>query len=284
MGSGDNCNWCGCDDDVAFLHSVVADVTAMACVDMDRIYLTGNSQGGMMTSWMYARAHDLFAAYAPQSGTNPRDFWNNPDDPNAEASVLFVHGTRDNTVPHDGDPASDGYNYTAVWDEVQRMSEYAFISCNGWESRPIPSVVSAPKRTKLKCEQMSCNKENGDEREFEYCTFAGGHVWPKNGNGEGGQWGNRLIWDFFVQHCNEPGNGCSQAYIPPSEAGGSCEITENPEVSCDDGQDNDCDTFIDAADSDCDTGGGLPAGASCTSNSECASNRCKGRRNAKICK
>jgi FtsP/CotA-like multicopper oxidase with cupredoxin domain len=32
----------------------------------------------------------------------------------------------------------------------------------------------------------------------------------------------------------------------------SCTVTENPEVSCSDGNDNDCDGFIDAADSDCD--------------------------------
>ena len=248
MGSGGNCNWCGCDDDETFLRAVVADVAAKACVDMDRIYLTGNSQGGMMASWMYAKAPDLFAAYAPQSGTNPRDFWNNPDSPDAEASVLFVHGTRDTTVPHDGTPASDGYNYTAVWDEVERMSEYAFGSCNGWQSQSIPASVAPPRKTRLDCQQMDCQKANGDEREFEYCTFAGGHVWPKNGNGEGGQWGNRLIWEFFVQHCNEPGNGCFAEYIPPSQ------------------------------------GSGLPVGSDCTIDRECASNRCRGKRNSKVCK
>jgi len=218
MGGGDNCNWCGCDDDEAFLRAVVADVAAKACVDLVRIYLTGNSQGGMMTSWMYAKASDLFAAFAPQSGTNPRDFWNNPDSSDANASVLFLHGTRDSTVPHDGSPASDGYHYTAVDEEVSRMSEYAFgeTSCGVWQTQDIPASVNSPRKNKLNCQQLSCTKD-GDQREFEYCTFAGGHVWPRSGGqGESALWGNRLIWEFFVQHCNEAGNGCSQDYVPPS--------------------------------------------------------------------
>ena len=69
------------------------------------------------------------------------------------------------------------------------------------------------------------------------------------------------------------------------DPGSSCTVTETPEVSCNDGLDNDCDGATDGADSDCDVGGGgLPAGASCTVDSDCASNKCKGRPGAKICK
>ena len=64
---------------------------------------------------------------------------------------------------------------------------------------------------------------------------------------------------------------------------GSCMVTENPEVSCSDGQDNDCDGATDAADSDCGTGG-LPKGEACSVNSDCASNSCKGKPGSKTCK
>ena len=67
-------------------------------------------------------------------------------------------------------------------------------------------------------------------------------------------------------------------------AGSSC--VPSTEV-CNDGVDNDCDGFTDCADSNC---SGSPAcscgakGASCTSNSQCCSNKCTGPSGRKTCK
>ena len=68
-----------------------------------------------------------------------------------------------------------------------------------------------------------------------------------------------------------------------------CTPTESVETSCSDGLDNDCDGDVDAADSDCDTGGGgactlLTKGASCTVGSQCCSGNCKGKSGDKSCK
>ena len=236
MVSGGNCNWCGCVDDEAFVRAVVEEIAASTCVDLNRIYLTGMSQGGMMTAWLYSRTGDLFAAFAPQAGTNPRDFWANPLTTDTDASVLFIHGTGDTTVPYDGRPARDGYYYTSVLDEVTRMSDYAFGSCGAWQDRPVPSGVSAPNNAQLDCQQRLCNVPEGDDREFAYCTFNGGHVWPKApGQKESTLWGNRLIWEFFVSHCNEVGNGCSESYTPPDGGG-----NDKPGRGCNPKKDPDC--------------------------------------------
>ena len=61
-----------------------------------------------------------------------------------------------------------------------------------------------------------------------------------------------------------------------------CSATENPEVSCGDGVDNDCDGLIDSADTDCQVC--APVGASCTVSEDCCSNKCKGKSGAKTCK
>jgi thermitase len=63
-----------------------------------------------------------------------------------------------------------------------------------------------------------------------------------------------------------------------------CSSTENPETSCTDELDNDCDGNIDAADVDCAGTALLSKGASCTKDSECASNKCKGRSGDMTCK
>ena len=50
-------------------------------------------------------------------------------------------------------------------------------------------------------------------------------------------------------------NSCGDCALELAEGCGVCEVTEDPEVSCSDGIDNDCDTLTDSADSDCQSGG-----------------------------
>jgi lysyl endopeptidase len=76
------------------------------------------------------------------------------------------------------------------------------------------------------------------------------------------------------------------ASVQPFLAPSSCvPVTE----VCNDGIDNDCDNQIDCADSNCtgspSCGGGCsPAGASCTTNSQCCSNKCRGPAGSKSCR
>ena len=61
-----------------------------------------------------------------------------------------------------------------------------------------------------------------------------------------------------------------------------CEPTEVSEVSCSDGLDNDCDGLFDGADPDCQIC--APKGASCSSNADCCSNKCRGKSGSQTCK
>ena len=74
-------------------------------------------------------------------------------------------------------------------------------------------------------------------------------------------------------------NGCD---------GTGCSPSESPETSCSDGVDNDCDGLSDGSDPDCDSGGGSctegQPGDSCTDNSDCCSNKCKGKPGSRTCK
>jgi glucose/arabinose dehydrogenase len=64
----------------------------------------------------------------------------------------------------------------------------------------------------------------------------------------------------------------------------SCTPSEDPEISCSDGQDNDCDGLTDTSDPDCGGGSCEPKGDFCTVDSQCCSNKCRGPSGNKSCK
>jgi hypothetical protein len=86
--------------------------------------------------------------------------------------------------------------------------------------------------------------------------------------------------------------GTSTGYFASSDTGGgrggpgSCTATETPEVSCNDGVDNDCDGDTDMVDVDCNGGFCTDAqlGDACTDDADCCSNKCRGKLGTKVCK
>lgn len=80
------------------------------------------------------------------------------------------------------------------------------------------------------------------------------------------------------------------AFPGPSCGGGGCTATGPEAGSCGNGQDDDCDGFVDCTDSDCALDPLCAAcslgqlGDSCTQNGDCCSNNCKGKPGAKVCK
>ena len=91
---------------------------------------------------------------------------------------------------------------------------------------------------------------------------------------------NSASFDFKTRIAALPGPSCT--------GGGGC--TPTGAELCTGGVDEDCDGFVDCADSDC---ASSPAclsctlgqkGDACTVNSDCCSNNCKGKKGAKTCK
>jgi hypothetical protein len=75
-----------------------------------------------------------------------------------------------------------------------------------------------------------------------------------------------------------------EPFLNPGGGPGCTPDEPGTELSCNDGQDNDCDTFTDGADSDCATGGGGLPGSSCFTGSDCASGQCtKGNPATRVC-
>ncbi|KAI1364957.1 Alpha/Beta hydrolase protein [Xylaria arbuscula] len=106
-------------DDVAYVLEILEDVESRFCVDTQRIYATGKSQGGLMTNNLAcdARSSARIAAFAPVSGAYYVDV---PEDeckpltvkqkhcaPAREHIPMYIfHGGSDNTIPYSGGPHS----------------------------------------------------------------------------------------------------------------------------------------------------------------------------------
>ncbi|MEJ2012170.1 MAG: PHB depolymerase family esterase [Anaerolineales bacterium] len=86
-------------DDVGFLLALVDALKAEFPIDRDRIYVTGVSNGGMMTMRMSCEASATFAAAAAVIAELPVDLNCYPEAP---ISILLMNGTEDPLVPWDG--------------------------------------------------------------------------------------------------------------------------------------------------------------------------------------
>jgi polyhydroxybutyrate depolymerase len=84
-------------DDAAFLRAAVAKTAQDGCIDLNRVYATGLSNGGIMSHWLACDAADLVAAIAPASGPNMIDC-----KPSRPITVVNFRGRMDTLVPYNG--------------------------------------------------------------------------------------------------------------------------------------------------------------------------------------
>jgi polyhydroxybutyrate depolymerase len=140
-----------------YLDAVITDASTRFAIDTDRLLLSGFSAGGMMV-WNAACARpDLFAGFAPISGT----FWLEPPASCAQpvANIIHIHGDADPTVPLTGRRIADTHQ-GAVADSLAMYTEF------GGFGAPEPS--SAP--------MFDClNQRNAAGNLLEFCLFEGGH-------------------------------------------------------------------------------------------------------------
>jgi polyhydroxybutyrate depolymerase len=86
-------------DDVRFLAGLIDSLQATYCVDRQRIFATGVSNGGSMVALVACRLAGVLAAIAPVAGEYSGQ---PPCHPQRPVSVLEIHGTADRVVPYYG--------------------------------------------------------------------------------------------------------------------------------------------------------------------------------------
>ncbi|MXP23577.1 polyhydroxybutyrate depolymerase [Gordonia sp. HNM0687] len=186
-------------DDVAFVRTVLDDVSSRVSIDRSRVYVTGMSNGAMM-AYRLACETDLFAAVAPVAGTRLVGCATA-----APTSLLHIHGTADPTVPYTGGPGRaynlrgtarvDGPAIPAVVAGFRQLA-----GCPDPTNRRLGSVVTS-----------TADCPDGRTVELIAVTVAG-HQWPgatpspvierlRPGNEPSGAFdATEVIWDFFAAH------------------------------------------------------------------------------------
>ncbi|MEO0424905.1 MAG: hypothetical protein AAF184_21395 [Pseudomonadota bacterium] len=196
--AANECSWTHCQsDDVAFAVALTGHVGARLCVDLDNVFASGGSNGGMFT-WSLGQAPagaPTFRAIAPLIGLPHRAYLAGPGKP-GDLPVLLVTGRRDTTVPP-GRWRNPYYTVTSDGDVFYYASATAITRV--WAQAHGCSVTGDAIRFDDGRAQTDCRSycagDAGWPRVLD-CRLTMGHTYRLNQT-----W--PLIMDFFDQHSIE---------------------------------------------------------------------------------
>ncbi len=184
-------------DDVGFMRALITQLINQYPIDPRRVYVTGMSNGGMMTHRLGRELSDQIAAIAPVVAT----VFGDESKAAYPVSALMLNGMLDKSVPYLGGPPggrfNDSWDGTPAKPALDQGSYWA--STDGCAGKPVSRDQGAFIHW-----QYSCPAGKAVEL---YLLKDNGHAWP------GGQEGSRrgdtpstslnateLIWKFFSAH------------------------------------------------------------------------------------
>ncbi len=179
-GSCGPCESCSCNDDVGFISALLDDLESKLCLDLNRIYGVGYSNGAGFAHRLACTLDDRLAAVIPQHGALPKGYNCATDD---RMPLLIIGGTNDTIIPIDGSPSpSDGFVYSSMPDVAA-----GFAEAQGCDLLTSSYPTPADGTDALTCVQHD-NCDN--DAEVVFCQWNGGHDYPDG-------WGNDLFWTFL---------------------------------------------------------------------------------------
>ncbi len=183
------CNWCTCHDDLAYIDQMLDELEQNLCIDLNRVYAMGMSNGGMFEQRLGCDMADRFAAVAPIAGTLAKGF-NCAPDTSTPIAIMNIHGSQDDYVDVSGKQSSDGYRYTAMADVMAAWSSAESQDCD--QEVTVYTTVADGMRDMACTQNANC----ATGAEVVSCWWDAGHAWPGGSN----QFGYEMMWEFFRKH------------------------------------------------------------------------------------
>lgn len=185
----------GAANDVRFLTDLVPALASRYCIDTTRVYATGLSGGGRMSSQLACDAAGTFAAVAPVAGLRLPS----PCASSRPVPVIAFHGTADRIDPCGG-------NGQAYWTYSVPSAAARWAAHDGCQSTPTTVSGSGYTLTTY----GACGGGSGSAVEL-YTLQGEGHEWPGGprlpardvallGPQSDAVSANAAMWAFFAAH------------------------------------------------------------------------------------
>jgi polyhydroxybutyrate depolymerase len=200
-------------DDVGFISALIDSMIKDYNIDKSRVYVTGISNGAIMSYRLACELSGKITAIAPVDGNIPLMLSNecSPDEP---VSVLAINNVKDPLVPFEGGEIF-GHFHSVKLGKVLSVSESVefWVKRNKCSTKAIeveepdtdPDDGTTAKRTEY------LNGLKGTEVIL-YTVEGGGHTWPGGfqylpvwviGKTSRDIDANEIIWSFFKRHSRE---------------------------------------------------------------------------------
>jgi len=156
-------------DDVGFIGALIDELVRSGIADPNRIYVTGMSNGGMLTHKVAIALSGKIAAAAAVAGA----MFGDETAPVAPVPMLVMHGAKDQIVPYAGGPSPVGFVASAQSRDFQAVEKTVafWVRADGCTAAP---QVSAPGEVQT---QAWTGCKNGSEVLF-YRLASATHTWP----------------------------------------------------------------------------------------------------------
>ncbi len=179
-------------DDVDFLSQLIDHIASEYNINLDRVYCTGFSMGGIMTHRMACDLNDRLAAVAAVSGPLA-DAIANDCLAQSPIPVMHMHGTADGTVGY-----ADGAFNGALEAGLQGAEESIdfWTAKNGCTDDAVVETLPDTADDGLSIETRHNTDCFNDSEVLLYKIFEGAHTWLGGTNDVNA---NEEIWNFFNQ-------------------------------------------------------------------------------------
>jgi poly(3-hydroxybutyrate) depolymerase len=191
-GEPKDCTWCTCHDNLAFVDQLLDELEDTLCIDHERIYAIGLSNGDMFVHRLGCDRADRFAAIAPVAGTLAKGF-NCAPDTSDPVSIMHIHGSQDFSIAADG-TSSWGSFHTPVNDVMGMWVSAESQDCSDTVT---PYPTSADGTRHWECTQHA-NCTTGSE--IVSCSWKGSHEWPMD---DRDPFASKVIWEFFSKNSKQ---------------------------------------------------------------------------------